>query len=136
MPGVMMAAGIDAAGDLDLELADLVLAVEIGKASGDLLRDRNRARIGKIAIIEAGAGDDVGDEAGVGRGKAKLLQPREDRRQVALFATCGSTRFCSWLTRISSMPNWSSRSASASICSALASPGTPPMGFSEIVAMA
>ena len=40
MPGMMMAAGIDAAGNLDLEFADLVLAVEIGEALGDVLRDR------------------------------------------------------------------------------------------------
>ena len=32
MAGMMMAAGIDAAGNLDLELADIVLAVEIGEA--------------------------------------------------------------------------------------------------------
>src|SRR6202789_584192 len=82
--GVMMAAGIDAAGDLDLELADLVLAVEIGEALGDLLRDRDRARIGEVAIIEPRAGDDVGDEPGIGRAKAERFQPREDRGQILL----------------------------------------------------
>ena len=40
MAGMMMAAGIDAAGDLDLQFADLVLAVQIGEALGDVLRDR------------------------------------------------------------------------------------------------
>ena len=35
MAGMMMAAGIDAAGNLDLQFADIVLAVQIGEALGD-----------------------------------------------------------------------------------------------------
>src|SRR5579863_5433465 len=45
---MMMAAGIDAAGDLDLEFADVVLAIEIGKALGNALCDRDRPGIGEI----------------------------------------------------------------------------------------
>src|SRR5579872_4746363 len=82
--GVMVAAGVDAARDLDLELADVVLAIEVGEALGDILRNRDRARIGEIAIVETRAGDDVGDKAGVRRRQAMLAELGEDRRQVAL----------------------------------------------------
>ena len=68
---VVVAAGVDAAGDLDLEVADRVLAR--GEALGDALRDRDRAGVGERAVVEAGAGDDVGDEPGVGLGKADAL---------------------------------------------------------------
>src|SRR3546814_14351403 len=62
MPGMVMPAGVDAARDLDLQLAQILLPLEIGEALGDLLRDGDRARVGEAAIIESGAGDDVGDE--------------------------------------------------------------------------
>src|SRR5579862_6946704 len=83
MSGMMMAAGVDAAADLDLELADIVLAAEIGETLRDLLRDGNRARIGEVAIVQTWAGDDVGDEPCVGCGQAELLQPRVHLGQVA-----------------------------------------------------
>jgi hypothetical protein len=47
--------------------------------------------------------------------------------------TCGSTRFCTWVTRISPKECRSASVATASICSAEASPGMPPIGFSEMV---
>src|SRR5258705_3333223 len=40
MADMVMPAGIDAAGDLDLQFAEIVLAFEIGKAFGDRRRDR------------------------------------------------------------------------------------------------
>ena len=49
------------------------LALGIGKALGDLLRDRDRPGVGEAAIIEAGAGDDVADQVEVRR--------RVDRRR-------------------------------------------------------
>ena len=64
--GMVMAAGVDAAGDLDLQRADVLLPERIGEALGDPFGDRDRARGGERAIVEAGAGDDVGDEAGIG----------------------------------------------------------------------
>src|SRR3546814_1354788 len=41
---VMMAAGVDAAGDLDLEVADLVLAFQVAEALGDALGDGDGSR--------------------------------------------------------------------------------------------
>ena len=79
---MVVAAGIDAAGDLDLQLADLLLALVDGEALRDALRDRDRAGVGERAVVEAGAGDDVGDEAGIGGGEADLGQRVVDRLQV------------------------------------------------------
>ncbi len=45
--------------------------------------------------------------------------------------TSASTRFCSWVTRSSPKLNLSARSATKSICSAVASPGGTPVFFSD-----
>src|SRR4026208_1414607 len=47
---MMMAAGVDAAGDVDLEGPDLMLAFEIGEAPGDRLRNRNGTRRRQRAV--------------------------------------------------------------------------------------
>ena len=49
-----------------------------GEALGDALRDRDRAGIGERAIVEAGAGDDVGDQAGIG-GREAVRRPARRR---------------------------------------------------------
>src|SRR5581483_2799693 len=46
MADMVVAAGVDAARDLDLEVAYLVLAGQIGEVIGNALRHRNRARVG------------------------------------------------------------------------------------------
>ncbi len=53
-----------------------------GEPLGDALRDRDRAGVGERAIVEARAGDDVGDEPGVGLGQADVLQRGIDGTQV------------------------------------------------------
>src|SRR5688572_4571274 len=60
MADMVVAAGIDAAGDLDLQLAHSGEAVEILERQRDALRHRNRARVGQAAIVQPRAGDDVG----------------------------------------------------------------------------
>src|SRR6185437_8088081 len=60
MADMVMAAGIDAAGNIDVQPADIPLQVEIGEPARDLHRHRNRTRIGEAAIIEARASDDIG----------------------------------------------------------------------------
>ena len=84
MADMVMAAGIDAAGNIDVQPAEIALQIEIAEAPRDLLRDRDRARIGEAAIIEAGAGDDVGDEIDVRRGDADRVERAPQRRQIAL----------------------------------------------------
>src|SRR5690606_4064980 len=65
VPRMVVTAGVDAARDLDLELAEVTLAVEVDEPLLDLLRDRNRSCVGKGAIIEPGAGDNVGHKVEV-----------------------------------------------------------------------
>src|SRR3990170_75582 len=81
---VMVAAGVDAAADLDLELADVVLPRRIGEALRQLLRERDRPRVGEAAIVQARAGDDVGDEVEVGLAEARLVERGPQRVKVGL----------------------------------------------------
>src|SRR5258706_4253497 len=81
---VMVAASIDAARNLDLELAEIVLAFEIGKATGDILRDIDRARIGHVAVIETQAADDVRHQPVVGCGEPERLKPSPEHGKVSL----------------------------------------------------
>src|SRR6266852_9465105 len=62
MADVMVAAGIDAARDVDVQPAKVASKIEIAEPTCQLLGDRNSAGIGKAAVVEPGAGDDVGDE--------------------------------------------------------------------------
>src|SRR6185312_1588601 len=50
MADVVMAAGIDAAGNLQLQFADIALTLQRGETTRNLLRHRDGARIGKRAI--------------------------------------------------------------------------------------
>jgi hypothetical protein len=50
-----MAAGVDAAGNLDLQPANILLPAGVGEAFRDALRNRDRARGGERAIIHARA---------------------------------------------------------------------------------
>ena len=70
---VMMAAGIDAAGHIQFDLADVVLKIEIVEALGDRLGHRDRFGIGQRAKIPARAADDVGQQSDVGRRHALFL---------------------------------------------------------------
>src|SRR5262249_1346511 len=48
---VMMAAGIDAAGNVDVQPVEPAGKIEIAEAARELLRHRNRTRVGEAAII-------------------------------------------------------------------------------------
>ena len=61
-----------------------VREIEIAEAPRQFLRDRDRARIGEAAIVEARARDDVGDEADIRRRDADRVERAPQRRQVAL----------------------------------------------------
>src|SRR5215470_12206308 len=74
VPHMMVAAGIDAAGDFDLQLADVEQPGEIGEMLADLLRHRDRAGVGERAIVEARAGDDVAGQPDVRRCQFQRLQ--------------------------------------------------------------
>src|SRR6202000_652259 len=56
---VMVTAGIDAAGNVGGQPPYQFGGVVVGKPLGQLLRDRDRARIGQRAVIQPRTGDDV-----------------------------------------------------------------------------
>src|SRR5262249_52475288 len=74
---VVMAARIDATGNIDFELADLARAGGIAKPLRKALGDGNRAGRCKRTIIEPRAGNDVSHEASICRGetmRGKLIE--------------------------------------------------------------
>src|SRR5262245_55117944 len=91
-PDVMVSAGVDAARNLDLEFAHLVLARR--QPRRDALGNGNGARIGERTVVKARAGDDVSREPGVGFGQAdrfyllinrpEVTQPHVRQHQILL----------------------------------------------------
>ena len=79
---MMVAAGVDAAGNLDLQRADLAGTRAVAEALGNALRDRDRTRGRQRAIVEARAGDDVADEPGIRRREADRGEAVVDRGQI------------------------------------------------------
>src|SRR5262249_52854443 len=71
---VMMAAGVDAAGNVDVQAAEIAGDIEIAKAMREFLGDRNRACVGEAAIVEPGASNDVGHQPYVGSGDADRVE--------------------------------------------------------------
>ena len=68
MAGMVVAAGVDAARDLELQFAHVALPFGIGETGGDFLGDGDGTRVGKAAIIQAGAGDNIADQVEIGIG--------------------------------------------------------------------
>src|SRR5882724_7308007 len=81
---MMVAAGIDAAGDLDLQLADVEQLGQVGEMLADLLRHRDRAGVGERAVVEAGAGDDVAGQADIRRRQLQRLQQLPQLVEIGL----------------------------------------------------
>jgi hypothetical protein len=82
---MVVAAGIDAAADLDLELADALRKLGVRETPGDVLGDGDRAGVGQGAVVQARAGDDVADLPDVRGRETGGVEQR----------TCGRIRFCS-----------------------------------------
>ena len=81
---VVVAAGVHAARDVQVQLADVVQVVEVVEAALDRLGDRDRLGVGERAEVAARAADDVGEEPHVGRGEAGLAGAPPQGEQVAL----------------------------------------------------
>lgn len=97
---VMVAAGVDAARNIDMELANVGGTTVLPEAFGNALRNRDRACGRERAIIQAGAGDDVGDKADIGCRQADVLQFVVDSRQI-VERDMRQDKICSCATRIS-----------------------------------
>src|SRR6266852_4453366 len=79
---VMVPAGVHAAGDIEVDLADIVQVVEIVEALLNCLGHRDRLGVGERAEVPARAADDVGEQADIGRGKSQFLYLLPERVQV------------------------------------------------------
>ena len=82
MADMVVAAGIDAAGHVDVQLADVFLVSRVREHLLHGQRHGDRARIGKVAIVESRADDHVGDPALVGGAESGRIKRGIDRRQV------------------------------------------------------
>src|SRR4051812_33480152 len=69
---MVVAARVHAAGDIEVQLADVMQVIEIVEAPLDGLGHRDRLGIGERAEVAAWAGDDVRQQAEVRRRKAEL----------------------------------------------------------------
>src|ERR1035438_1503956 len=67
---VMVTAGVDAAGDVELQFANVIEVVQVFEAILDGRRHRQDAGAGQLAEIAAGAGDQVRQQADGGAGQA------------------------------------------------------------------
>src|SRR5258706_2951803 len=81
---VVVTAGIHAAGDVQVELADVVLVVEIVEAALQRLGDRDRLGVRERAEIPARARDDVRDQPQVRRREPQAERFVPERGEVAL----------------------------------------------------
>src|SRR6266571_1656539 len=81
---MMMAARVDAAGYVDVQAAEAAGDVEIAEAARQVLRHRDRARIGEAAVVEPRAGDDVRHQPDVGGGDADRVERAPQRVKIAL----------------------------------------------------
>src|SRR5207302_1895699 len=68
---VVVAARVHAAGNVQIELADVVLVIEIIEAPLDRFRDRNGLRICQRAEIATRAADDVRQQPEIRRGETQ-----------------------------------------------------------------
>ena len=99
---VMLAAGIEAAADLDVQSANSLihLGAALEQAAAKLARETARRRNAQLAGIGSGACHDIDDRAGSGEFQAGCfqfgVQSREDRASL----TQRSTMFCSTVVRM------------------------------------
>src|SRR5690606_25289686 len=81
---MVMSAGVDAARDVQVELADFVQEIEVVEAALDRLGHGNGDGVGQRTEIAAGTGDDVGQQADVGRGQSQRVEFLPQLEKTAL----------------------------------------------------
>src|SRR5690554_3823297 len=81
---VVVATGIHAAGDVEVDGAEVVQVIQIIKATLDSLSNGNRFGVGQGAEIAARAADDVGQGVQVGSGKAQRYEALPEFEQLIL----------------------------------------------------
>ena len=84
MTDMMMAAGVNAARDIEAQFADIAQALRVAEAARQSLRDRDRSRIGEIAVIQSRARNDVAHEADIGFVKGDRFEPGPEVEEILL----------------------------------------------------
>ncbi|RMU71751.1 hypothetical protein ALP24_05638 [Pseudomonas syringae pv. aptata] len=84
MADMVVPAGVHAAGDIQVQLADIEQVVQIVETTLDGFGDRDRLGIGQRAEITARAADDVGQKANVRCGKTIVAQLVPQGEQLTL----------------------------------------------------
>src|SRR5690606_3234610 len=84
VPHVVVTAGIHAAGNVQIDLAQVEQVVEVIKATLDGFGDRDRLGIGQRAEIATRAANDVGQQSHIGGGKAQFTQFTPQFEQATL----------------------------------------------------
>ena len=81
---VVVAAGVHAAGNVQVDVADVEQVVQIIETTLDGFGDRDRLGVGQRAEVAARAADDVGQQAHVRRGEALFAQLTPQGQQLTL----------------------------------------------------
>src|SRR2546423_4542672 len=84
MADVVVAAGVHAARDVQVEIADIVQVVEVVELALDGFGDRNGLGVGEGAEVAARAADDVGEEAEVRRVETQQPHLVPERHELVL----------------------------------------------------
>src|SRR5438552_1400877 len=82
MADVVVAAGVHASGDIEVDLADIVQIVEVVETLLNGLGYRDRLGVGERAEVSSRAADDVGEQADIGRGESQLPYLLPQRVQI------------------------------------------------------
>jgi hypothetical protein len=110
-------------------------AIAVGEALGDPLGDRDRSRIRESAVVEARAGDDVGEQPDVRRREPGGDEPVEERGQLV------ALDMREHQVLLVGHPDLAEAERVGEVRDgvhllAVASPGGLPTGFSEMLAIA
>ena len=82
MARVVVTAGVDAAADVEVDVAQVFQLVQVLVALGNGAGCGDGAGIGQCAVVPTGAGDHVCQEANVGLGHAQRLGIAPQRMQL------------------------------------------------------
>src|SRR5712664_3589996 len=82
MADVVVTAGVHASGNVEIDFTDVVQVIEIVEALLDGLGYRDRFGVGERAEVPAGAANDVGKQADIGRGESQRPDLLPQRVQV------------------------------------------------------
>ncbi|MNT81753.1 hypothetical protein D3C72_2213780 [compost metagenome] len=81
---MVVTTGVHAAGDVQVQFADVEQVVQVVETALDRFGDRDRLGVGQGAEITARAADDVGQQADVRRGETLLAQLAPQSEQLFL----------------------------------------------------